>query len=93
MMETLYITLSESLVTLGADKKIQTLISSMEWGSFYPNSSALSHDEKKLYIGMRQFVGEFDIETCKFRYLIPSKEFLNKLSKEDEDRVRSWHKK
>jgi hypothetical protein len=29
----------------------------------YPNSSAFSKDEKKIYIGMRRYVVEYDIET------------------------------
>ena len=51
----------------------------------------LSSDEQKLYIGMRQFVGEFDLSTKKLRLLIPSDAFLNKLPKEDEQRIRKQY--
>jgi hypothetical protein len=86
--DTMLITLSDSLVSVGADRKIQTLLPNAPWGLLYPNSSVLSQDEKKLYIGMRQFVGEFDLTTKKLRLLIPSNQFLNKLPKEDEERIR-----
>jgi hypothetical protein len=74
-----FVTLSNSLVSIGASRKIQVLLSDAFWWQLYPNSSALSPDEKKLYIGMRQFVGEFDLQTKKLRLLIPDKVFLHKL--------------
>jgi hypothetical protein len=82
---TILITLSDVLVVVGSDHQIQTLLASTDWGDFYPKSSVLSPDEKKLYIGMRQYVGEFDFETKQLRYLIPNENFLNKLSKKEED--------
>lgn len=85
---TMLITLSDSLVSIGPDRKIHTLLPDAPWGGLYPSSSILLPDELRLYIGMRQFVGEFDLTTNKFRFLIPSKEFLNKLPKEDEERMR-----
>ena len=88
---TMLITLSDSLVSFGSDRKIHTLLADVPWGGLYPNSSILLPDEQRLYIGMRQFVGEFDLTTKKFRFLIPSKEFLNKLPKEDEERIRKQY--
>jgi hypothetical protein len=85
------VTLSDSLVRVGDDRKAFTLLSDPLWQRLYPNSSVLSSDEQKLYIGMRQFVGEFDIPTKKLRLLIPSAEFLNKLPKEDEQLVREQY--
>lgn len=67
------ITLSDSLVSFGADGKIRTLLANAPWGALFPGSSVLSPDEQKLYIGMRQFVGEFDLAASKLRLLIPSK--------------------
>jgi hypothetical protein len=84
---TLLITLSNALVAVGRDRQIQTLLASTDWGDFYPKSSVLSPDEKKLYIGMRQFVGEVDLEMKQLRYLIPNENFLNKLSKKEEDMI------
>lgn len=78
---TLLITLSDSLISVGPDRKIHTLIAKAPWGGFYPSSSLLMPDEQKLYIGMRQFVGAFNLTTNKLRFLIPSNEFLNKLPK------------
>lgn len=85
------ITLSDALVRVGEDGTMATLVSDPPWAGLYPNSSVLSPGEKKLYIGMREFVGEFDIPTKKLRMLIPSAKFLNKLSKEDEMKIREQY--
>lgn len=88
---TMLITLSDSLVLIGSNHKIRTLLPDAPWGGLYPSSSVLSHSEQKLYIGMRQFVGEFDLPTKRLRLLIPSTQFLNKLPKEDEKRIRKQY--
>jgi hypothetical protein len=88
---TMLITLSDSLVLVDATHKITTLLPDAPWGNLYPNSSALSPNQQKLYIGMRQFVGEFDIPAKKLRLLVPSDAFLNKLPKEDEQRIRKQY--
>jgi hypothetical protein len=85
------VTLSDSLVSVGDDHKITTLFPDAPWSGLYPNSSVLSSDEQKLYIGMRQFVGELGIATKKLRLLIPSDAFLNKLPKEDEQLIRQQY--
>lgn len=90
---TMFVVLSDALVSISARYEINTLLlPNAPWGSggLYPDSSVLSPDEQKLYIGMRQFVGEFDIATKKLRLLIPSDAFLNKLSREDERRIRQY---
>ena len=84
---TLLITLSNSLVSVGPNHKVRTLLSDAPWGGLYPNSSVISPDSKKLYIGMRQFVGEFDLTNNKLRFLLPSNKFLNKLPKEEEQQI------
>jgi hypothetical protein len=87
---TMLITLSDALVSVGDDREIRTLLSDAPWsGILYPNSSVLSSDERKLYIGMRQFVGEFNLTTRKLRLLVPSRAFLNKLPKDLERQLRS----
>jgi hypothetical protein len=88
---TMLVTLSDSLVSVGKDRKITTVLSDPPWGGLYPNSSVFTSDEHKLYIGMRQFVGEFDVATKTLRLLIPSGAFLNKLPKEDEQRIRKQY--
>ncbi|MDR0276200.1 MAG: hypothetical protein LBI48_12880 [Burkholderiaceae bacterium] len=85
---TALVTLSDSLVQIDDGRGIVTLLSDPPWGGLYPNSSVLSPDEHKLYIGMRQFVGEFDISTKKLRLLVPSTRFLNKLPRKQEQRIR-----
>jgi hypothetical protein len=57
----------------------------------YSNSSSLSPDAQKLYIGMRQFVAEFDLRLKKLRMLVPSAEFLNKLSDVDAEQIRKHY--
>lgn len=84
---TMLITLSDSIVQISNDRATTTLLPDAPWRGLYPNSSVLSSDEQKLYIGMRQFVGEFDISTKKLRLLVPSAEFLNKISQKDEQKV------
>ncbi|HMJ64773.1 MAG TPA: hypothetical protein VK615_05435 [Candidatus Binatia bacterium] len=89
--ESLLITLSDSLVAVGPDHKVDTLLGDARWGDFYPGSSILDLDEQKLYIGMRQFVGEFNLTSKALRFLIPGQEFLEKLPKENEDRIRKQY--
>ena len=86
---TLLISLTDALVAVDRDQHMETLASSDHhdltyWGNLNPNSSVLDSEEHKLYISMIQFVGEFDLQTKRFRYLIPNEKFLNKLSKEEE---------
>jgi hypothetical protein len=85
---TAMITLSDSLVAVGPDLKVKTLLLDAPWGALYPTCSVLAPDEQKLYIGMRQFVAEFDLKTKTLRFLIPSDLFLNRLSKEQEAQIR-----
>ena len=69
---TLLIVLSDSLVSVGADHQINTLIANAPWSRLYPTSSILLPDESRLYIGMRQFVGEVDLATNQLHFLLPS---------------------
>lgn len=84
---TALIVLSDSLVSVEADRKVRTLLS-VPWDGLFPRSVVLSRNEQKLYVGMRQFVGELDLTTKKLRFLVPSAKFLNKLPQDDEDRIR-----
>jgi len=56
-----------------------------------PNSVAISKDETNVYIGMRQYIGEYNFKTGKFRYLIPNEKYKNYLPKEEEDRMRKQY--
>ena len=85
---TAMITLSDSLVSVGPDLKVEALLPDAPWGALYPTCSVLGPDEQKLYIGMRQFVGEFDLKTKTLRFLIPSDQFLNRLPKQQESQIR-----
>ena len=88
---TMLVTLSDALVSIDGRGKVKTLLTNPPWIGLYPNSSVVSADGQKLYIGMRQFVEEIDLQTTKSRLLIPSEEFLNKLPAEDEQRIRSQY--
>lgn len=81
--------LSESLVTFDSQHGITTLNASMPWGGLYPNSAVLSPDEQTLYIGMRQYVGEFDLKTRQLRMLLPPGARLNRLSARVEQEIRA----
>jgi hypothetical protein len=85
------IALSDSLVSVGPDHHVNTLISDAPWGGLYPSSSILLPDESRLYIGMRQFVGEVDLATNHLRLLVPSVNFLNRLPDDDERRIRAQY--
>lgn len=81
------ITLSGALVSVDTNGNVASLLDDVPWVGLYPNSSALSRDEGKLYIGMRQFVGEFDIQSRTLRLLVPSDAFLNKLPNDQEQQI------
>jgi hypothetical protein len=85
------IVLSDSLVSVDRDHHVNTLIADAAWGDLYPSSSLLLPDESRLYIGMRQFVGEVDLATNHLRLLVPSASFLNKLPEGDEKRFRAQY--
>jgi len=85
------IVLTDSLVSVGRDHQVSTLISEAPWEGLYPASSILLPDEDRLYIGMRQFVGEVDLATSELRMLLPSTKFLNKLPDDQERLVRGQY--
>jgi hypothetical protein len=57
------IALSDSLVSVTPGGQITTLISDAPCWSLYPSTSAILPDDSKLYLGMRQYVGEVDLMT------------------------------
>lgn len=81
------LTLSDALVSIDAEHNIVSLLEKAPWTGLYPNSSVLSSDEQKLYIGMRQYVGEFDISSKRLRLLVPADSFVNKLPKDQERQI------
>ncbi|HKY72882.1 MAG TPA: hypothetical protein VJL88_13265 [Nitrospira sp.] len=88
---TLFLVLSGSLAEyskIGNRETLKLHEKNGDWGTLYPNSLVLKEDEKKAYIGMRQFVVEYDFRRRILRFLIPDESFLNKLPKEQEDRIR-----
>jgi hypothetical protein len=89
---TLLITLSDGILSIAPDHSMNRLLVSTALGRLYPTSSALTGDEQRLYVGMRQFVGEFTLATRSMRYLIPTTEYLNRLPKDVESRVREVYR-
>jgi hypothetical protein len=88
---TMLIALSDALVAVGDDRKVRVLLADAPWDSLYPNSSVLSRDEQKLYIGMRQFVGELDLKSKTLRLVVPTDKFLNKLPDDQAKQIRkTW---
>lgn len=76
---TLLIALSGSLVSVAPDMTLKTLLADAPWNMFYANSAALNGDGSKLYLGMREYVGEFDLHTRNLRLLVPNADMQNKL--------------
>ncbi len=85
---TFLIALSDSLIAVDTEHQIRTLLANAPWSGLYPNSSVLADDQSRLYIGMRQFVGEYDLRRGTLRLLVPSPKFLNVLPAEEIERVR-----
>jgi hypothetical protein len=87
--------LSDSLVSVGPDHHITSLISDAPWAGagLHPSSSILLPDESRLYLGMGQFVGEVDLATNHLRLLLPSVSFLNNLPVDQERRIRKQYSK
>ncbi len=88
----LVVVLANSAVRVGKGGEVSMLFADAPWWGLYPQSAALSADGRKLYIGMRQFVGELDLPTKKLRMLVPSERFLNKLPEADERRIRETYR-
>lgn len=88
---TVLVTLSDALVTFARDRTVTKVLETTAWFDLYPTSSVLTPDERKLYLGMRQFVLEIDLGTHAMRFLIPAKEFLHQLSREEIESIRRQH--
>jgi phosphatidylserine/phosphatidylglycerophosphate/cardiolipin synthase-like enzyme len=88
----LLVTLSNALVHVDTRGTRRNILADAPWPTLYPNSSVLSADQRRLYIGMRQFVGEIDLVTNRLRFLIPSTDLLHKLSKQEERGIRGYLK-
>lgn len=82
----LFIALSDSLALLTPDNKLEVLVTDTDW--VRPDTLVTSADESKIYVGTLQYVCEYDMQTKNFRYLIPDLTFLNRLPKEEEERMR-----
>ena len=85
---TMLVTLKDALVSVDSQFNTHVLLADASWNYFRPTSSVLTQNEQKIYIGMRQFVGEVDLTASTLRLLVPSKNFINKLPKEQEERIR-----
>lgn len=85
------IVLTNSLVRVDENFNVTKVVGNSNWGTFYPNSIA-SNSLRFVFVGMRQYVVEVNLQTGKVRYLIPSMEFLNKLPSEQEKRIREMYR-
>ncbi|MBK7145729.1 MAG: hypothetical protein IPH76_11200 [Xanthomonadales bacterium] len=87
---TALITLADAVVAIDARGQLHGALAHAPWPKFYPNSSSLSADEQRLYIGMRQYVAEFDRATRRLRFLVPHRDALHRLSREEERGIRGY---
>lgn len=85
------VVVSNALVAINDLRRADVLLTDAPWAALYPNSVTLSPDERRLYIGMRQYVGEFDLHTRKLRMLLPPGAKLNQLPQDDEQRIRATY--
>lgn len=76
------IVLSDALVAVHQDGTLDTLLQDAPWPLLFARSTVLTPDETRLYIGMRQYVGEFDFRTRKLRLLVPNRDFVNPVTPE-----------
>jgi hypothetical protein len=83
------VVLWDCLVAFDGLRQVEPLLATAPWSGLYPNSAVLSPDEQKLYIGMRQYVGEFDLKTRQLRMLLPLGANLNRLSPQEEQQIRA----
>ena len=88
----LLVTLSNALVHVDTRGTQRTILADAPWSTLFPNSSALSADQRRFYIGMRQYVAEIDLVTNRLRFLIPSTDLLHKLSQQEERGIRGYLK-
>ena len=86
----IFLALSNSLAVVTSDNQLETLITSTDW--VRPDTIAASVDASKIYVGTLQYVCEYDVQTKRFRYLVPSMSFVNKLSKDQEDDIRKSYR-
>jgi hypothetical protein len=85
------IVLSDSFVSVTPDGKIKTIVPNARWWSLYPRSMVLSDDAKTVYVGMRQFVAKITLKNARGSFLVPDRSYLDRLPKEEEDRIRKMY--
>jgi len=88
---TLYIVLTDSLVSVDRGRHLTTVHRNAAWGLLYPNSLVLDEASAKAYIGMRQFVGEVSLIDGTAKYSVPDEGYLNRLPKDVEEGIRKQH--
>ena len=71
------ITLSDSLVSVNKEFKLHVLLRDRDLAWIYATSSVLAPDGTRLFIGMRQYVAEYELATGIIRWLVPDESFVN----------------
>lgn len=90
----LLLVLSDSLAEYflkGDRERLEFLEKDGGWIGLYPNSVVLTDDETRAYIGMRQYVAEYDFKRRMLRFLVPDLSFLNKLDADEEQDIRRFY--
>jgi hypothetical protein len=65
-------------------ERLEFVVKDGGWAGLYPNSVVLTDDETRVYIGMRQFVAEYEFKRRTLRFLVPDSSLLNKLPAKEE---------
>jgi hypothetical protein len=84
----LLIALSDSIVSVAPDNTLIPILPESGVSHLSVSSSIVSTNESKLYLGMRQYVGELDLETKKLRLLVPSEEYIHELPRKEAYRIK-----
>jgi len=69
--------LSNSLAKVDAKVNFKFLLENAGWDTLYPNSLEISQDEKTVYIGMRQYVAVFELDTNQLNFYVPDDRLMN----------------
>ena len=91
---TLLLVLSDSIAKYyrkGDRERLIFLEKDGGWAGLYPNSVVLTDDETRAYIGMRQFVAEYDFKRGTLHFFVPDSSFLNKLPTGEEEAIRTLY--
>ncbi len=82
-----FVGLAHGLARLDIESKLTTVVKEYPWDIIWTESMALSADQQRIYLAMRQYVAEVNLKSRKVRVLVPSLIVLNRLSPDEEKSI------